>query len=364
MNIVYLIGNGFDINLGMKTGYKDFYNYYLNLPKDGDSDVIKSFKEELETERFNNFDNWSDLELALGGYLEFLDTEQAVELYEHLVEKLSEYIKLEEERWPFNVDKKNLFCEHLISSWQKLYPAEITAINTYLSQWHNQTWNIQIITFNYSRSIERIIQNQPPLLIKRRPNGSETYLRSIEHIHGYVEERMILGVNDTSQIANEKLRGESRVTERYVKSERNKRCRTEHDAKCKKWIEEANLICTFGVSYGDTDKKWWEAIGTPLKKGCKMILFAFNNEKVFTGNQINLKYEEEDRIKDHFLKQAGLQDTKNNIKENIYVAYNTNMFKLDIGKRVDDRKEEPVAITVVGGEPLPFPFTGITLPKQ
>lgn len=29
MNILYLIGNGFDLNLNLKTSYKDFYNFIL-----------------------------------------------------------------------------------------------------------------------------------------------------------------------------------------------------------------------------------------------------------------------------------------------------------------------------------------------
>ena len=28
LNITFLIGNGFDIGLGLKTRYKDFYKYY------------------------------------------------------------------------------------------------------------------------------------------------------------------------------------------------------------------------------------------------------------------------------------------------------------------------------------------------
>ena len=33
MNIVFLIGNGFDLNLGLKTRYRNFYDYYVALPK-------------------------------------------------------------------------------------------------------------------------------------------------------------------------------------------------------------------------------------------------------------------------------------------------------------------------------------------
>lgn len=31
MNIVHILGNGFDINLGMKTRYADFYDYYKKI---------------------------------------------------------------------------------------------------------------------------------------------------------------------------------------------------------------------------------------------------------------------------------------------------------------------------------------------
>ena len=30
MNILYLIGNGFDLNLGLPTRYSDFLEYYFN----------------------------------------------------------------------------------------------------------------------------------------------------------------------------------------------------------------------------------------------------------------------------------------------------------------------------------------------
>ena len=31
MKITFLIGNGFDINLGLKTKYKEFVNYYKKI---------------------------------------------------------------------------------------------------------------------------------------------------------------------------------------------------------------------------------------------------------------------------------------------------------------------------------------------
>lgn len=61
MNIVYLIGNGFDRNLGLKTSYQDFYQYYQQQPSSTE-DILK-IKQLMKNEP-SEF--WSDLELALG----------------------------------------------------------------------------------------------------------------------------------------------------------------------------------------------------------------------------------------------------------------------------------------------------------
>ena len=43
MNITFFIGNGFDLNLGLKTGYKSFYEYYTKAcPEDMLSKAISA----------------------------------------------------------------------------------------------------------------------------------------------------------------------------------------------------------------------------------------------------------------------------------------------------------------------------------
>ena len=39
MNITFLLGNGFDIGLGMKSGYKNFYPYFIE--KSSNDNMIK-----------------------------------------------------------------------------------------------------------------------------------------------------------------------------------------------------------------------------------------------------------------------------------------------------------------------------------
>ena len=62
MNITFLIGNGFDLNLGLNTGYKDFLKEYVRIK----SNVyyLDKFKEDI----LENFDTWASAEEAFGKY--------------------------------------------------------------------------------------------------------------------------------------------------------------------------------------------------------------------------------------------------------------------------------------------------------
>jgi len=149
MNILFLIGNGFDLNLGMKTRYRDFYDYYTNLPKDNDSDVVKSFKNEL----WNNIDLWSDLERELGNYLSKLDAKDAAILHDHLIEHLSQYIISEEEKCPVDEKQKESLSKYLASPHGdgRFSPVETREIDDFYAQWSATHRFVRIITFNYTK---------------------------------------------------------------------------------------------------------------------------------------------------------------------------------------------------------------------
>ena len=87
MNITFLIGNGFDLNLKLNTRYSDFYKYYIeNAPKDL---LSKSIKEDYKM--------WSDLEVGLGEFLKDIDENQIEEFLDSksmLERMLSEYLTL------------------------------------------------------------------------------------------------------------------------------------------------------------------------------------------------------------------------------------------------------------------------------
>lgn len=76
MNVLYLLGNGFDLRLGLPTRYEDFLSYYKEQDslyyKDNDirAKSIRNYKsllyKKMETAIQKGEHQWKDLELALG----------------------------------------------------------------------------------------------------------------------------------------------------------------------------------------------------------------------------------------------------------------------------------------------------------
>ena len=79
MRTVYLIGNGFDINLGLPTKYTDFYRYYLGLDRSNDSKNVSKLKEHLSQCLSSKEKYWSDLEEAMGRYTTELNSFEELE---------------------------------------------------------------------------------------------------------------------------------------------------------------------------------------------------------------------------------------------------------------------------------------------
>jgi len=286
MKVVFLIGNGFDIKQNMNTRYSDFYDYYLKLSKDNDPDVIKRFKNELKENI--KVELWSDLEIALGDYLKNINKkDEAVILHEDLIDKLSKYFEREENKLVFDETIKEKLFEYLSTSYfnKEFTNIEINEIGDLLRLYGNDTdWEINIITFNYTRTIEKMIGDfYLPVLIKEMGHFN-IYLTGITHIHGFTNKEMVLGVNDYTQIANESFRTEEDIIDRYIKTNSNDTYGTERDLKCQKLLEEARIVVLYGLSIGDTDLKWWKKLSGTLING-KIIIYNYLKEQKPNENQ-------------------------------------------------------------------------------
>ncbi len=280
MRTVYLIGNGFDVNLDLPTKYSDFYNYYLGLDRSADSENVSKLKDHLKQCLSDEGKFWSDLEEAMGMYAsELVSYTQLEEVYDDLNEEMKKYIHSIENSALPNVDA-DLFKKNISSPQIFLAPAEQIAINTVYSNFGRYTHLISIVNFNYTSTIEKILnfQGQPLELGPATYHSSyKTQLRSIFHIHGRVD-NPILGINDASQIHNEKLRTNLDVIEYLVKPNINSALGHLIDKEAKEAIKSANLICIYGLSLGKTDSQWWKLVGESLLNGVTVILYVYDDK--------------------------------------------------------------------------------------
>jgi hypothetical protein len=326
MTITFLIGNGFDINIGLKTRYVNFYNYYIKLTSQ--NNVINSFKSEIE----KNIENWSDLELALGNHTEFIHDQLEFDtLFDDIREKLGEYLQKEENRflYKFSDDSHKTLFSDLLNPERYLPRAENRVLGEFKNTFVNRNpWNINVITFNYSTAIDKIIydlRDDKPLMNLKKTN--EVVINETIHIHGHTNKGMILGVNDVSQIKNTNFQQDENIVGAFVKPIYNKEQKHLIDEDCANLIKISNLICLFGLSLGESDALWWELIGWHLTHSeCRIILFEIGDDH--TGNDIHKRVRIIKDIRKKFLSKIKVENNTSNWENRIFIAYNTDIFNL------------------------------------
>lgn len=339
MDIVYLIGNGFDINLGLPTRYVDFYNYYLSLNISSASTNINKLKHHLRESLSSNDKYWSDLELAMGAYTsELANFNEVEEVYDDLNDEMQNYLRsVNAKNLPDNIDV-NLLKQHLYSPEMFLCPADQERIdNVYRN--NISSHNISIITFNYTSTIEKILGINTPRIESTQigidlgeakyTSSGKIRLNSIYHVHGNIDEA-ILGINDKSQIANKALREDADVLDYLVKPRINRATGNLIDTHAIQAISKAKLIYIYGASLGNTDRMWWEAVGERIKQGAIVILFVHDEN---SNNLSPRKIGPYKRKLINKLCDAANIVSRNDVQNQIIIAVNTPVFDLKQNNR-------------------------------
>lgn len=266
MNVLYIIGNGLDISLGMKTDYQSFYDYYSALEtKDAD---INNLKANIEAGRYQT---WADLEAGLGDYTKYLGNEKVfLKCLEHMKRSLETYLTEQFNKRDYSIVNRfmNDFYnpeKYLDSKIKERYDSFIDGISLPL-----RDFSIRIVTLNYTSTLENIC------------SSLKVPVPELLHLHGSIEDGIVMGVSDEDQIGNEAFRRNRNVTEDFVKPSYNDACLNNNNAICERWIREADMIVLFGTSLGETDRKWWRMVGKQLisaELDTMIIYFAFDKDK-------------------------------------------------------------------------------------
>lgn len=350
MNVTFLVGNGFDLNIGLKTSFKDFISYFCEKC-DSNNMISKWIKDDFTNKGdFYTLDTWSDLEMQLGHRLidvnddlieEFVRSKEELEilLIKYLEEQCENinYKKNEE----INTKTLKQSIENLFTYCGESFETELLNV---VSAHIKEKWNYRFITFNYTNTLDEIIDtyHRNESINLTHKNGAENIqddINEVIHVHGTLDDGLVLGINDASQINNAKLVNKGAIIGAMVKETLNRYTAHDNVQKGKTLIENSDIICVFGMSYGETDRLWWLQVIYWLKTNghARLVLFEYSkhyDKRIATSVQ---------RIKRNAVyklqKAAGISESEiNSLRARIIIAVNTNLFKFDLLEGVGDEQ--------------------------
>lgn len=321
MNIVYLIGNGFDRNLGLKTSYQDFYRFYKTQVSNHEN--VQKVKEMISSQQS---DLWSDLEIALGQISkEFNNTDAFIDVLKDISDNLRKYVKAEANSLTIKSGAKEKLIGYLCSPFENLTTEVKRSVEEHFTSQSREQWNVNIITFNYTYILEQILQDVVGSKIGTHHNGYNVNLNNILHIHGDCNTSIIVGVNDVSQIANETFKTDDDVLDWLVKTKAQE-CRSDGiERRCKNIISDANLICIFGMSFGETDKLWWDSIRNRLNANTntRVVIYEYKEGVSFLDNRMQDRGRYRRQAKSKLLSKSD-----DRLSNTVLCDINTDMFNL------------------------------------
>ena len=350
MQITFLIGNGFDIGLGLKTRYTEFYKEYTSTTEN-DSENIKKFKKKLAEFQSNpqsQIIDWSDFETAFGTYSTMFTTDTQdsyIECFEDFVEHFNEYVLKEEAKIDYSDEKRiiSVFHKAFTEYYRGLDPADIRNINNVLRQ-YKDILNLNFISFNYTKTIDRLNG-----IVAKSWNSPVRSIERTIHVHGTLEENMIMGVNDSSQIKNTELSAIKSICNEIIKPLQNVDIGSEYQINAEKVIRTSNVICIYGMSIGTTDKLWWNLIADWLSSDSNRLLIIFDNNPNYNKKFPWTKTKPRNMVKNRFFSML-TNGTKLRpmIENRIFVAMNQNIFEMNLCAQKTIGSTKPVNATTVG----------------
>lgn len=331
MNVTYIIGNGFDLNIGLQTKYEDFYHYYLDI-KTKEEDVLYLKKDLTEDIVNGTTTNWSNLEKRLGEYTERVKTpDKMISIFEDIADNLQDYIAKQVEYIPNTNETIISSLLNDIGAPEQHFKRIDRGNIEHFYYLFNSSPIVNIITLNYTPTLEKLLgydENKPIAFPHNFFNNQSVTFRRICHIHHTLEDNILLGVNDETQIENEAFRTDQRLKEYMIKPETNKMLKDGIDEDCTNLINNTNVFVLFGVSMGETDRKWWELIAEhTINVNNSIILICEFNSKLKGGRDLGAN---ERYVKSKFISQTQTnipKEQEENLKSKIYVSINGNMFK-------------------------------------
>lgn len=340
MKITFLIGNGFDIALGIKSSYGDFYKWYCDQPSIVKyiSEFKKDIKEDINRNVPDDEKTWADFELGLGKYSKKFTKEtvdQFLNCYEDAQENIVEYLKIRGQKFDvhsFSDNSIEKFKNSIRYFYNYLADDEIGTIKSFVEQRGRDNIEISFYTFNYTNTLESILSRITGKVFASWKMSNDTYEFKISpnvfHIHGTLNEYPVIGVNDETQIENKELLETNLFKDFIIKENNIKKLGKLWHSQMETQISNSRIICLYGVSIGDSDAKWWRKLIQWLKAhdSRHIIIFWYEKTKL---NTISSRKQIQcvDDAKNKLLSYTKLSENDiDRLKQRIHVVINSTEF--------------------------------------
>lgn len=325
MNILYILGNGFDKALGMPTSYPEFYRHLIDNVKTG-SPLLDKMKSTITS----NTALWSDMEEGLGEFTAETDSfEDFDNFYFELSDLLQDYLKNENERYTPTDKFKAKFLSDFIAVSKYMGALDKQRYNAFVRKFGFTSKEISVVTLNYTTSLEKILNVNDGVINKNL--GNNVNLQKIIHLHGQLGKSIIIGVDNESQIKNVGFRSNDDFRDFMIKMQSNLVMKETRHLECEKLIANAHLIVLFGVSLGDTDAYWWRLIGENLvaRNNLAIIQHLYCPDAI-VPTQMQRRGRLERLQQQSLMRKMRIKEEywTDDIRDSIYFTVNEQVFKL------------------------------------
>ncbi|MDO5126184.1 MAG: AbiH family protein [Eubacteriales bacterium] len=317
MSTLFLIGNGFDVNCGMKTKYTDVYDGYIK--EASSTDVIKTFKENISAD----YKTWGDFEMSMAEYAKNLNSEsEFLECIRDFAGYMEQHLLAENERVKQLLSDESVLTavvKEMEESLKSFYTSISHNIDKIMEQ-RNATYftGFRVISFNYTDVFDVLWKE----MLKHNKNNA-----SVTHIHGVLQDGPVFGVDNISQI-NTSYELTRKGKRGFIKPVFNSEYDEHRVIEAKRRIKNSLTICAFGMSFGDSDLSWRNEIIEWLKEDKEHHFFVYryniSNVKYYTVAE---KLDIEDDAKIQLLLEWGIKDEE--LFNQIHIPCGKNIFNVE-----------------------------------
>ena len=318
-----IIGNGFDLNCGLKTSYKNVYEEYI--VSESDSVLIHKFKNEISSD----FEKWSDFELGMAEYAQKFNSEnelmECTNDFNHFMHVYLSQIQQNFHKTFEQLYRNDEIKSEMNKSIQSLGSAVSHNMDALISQRSaTKIENISILSFNYTDIFDYLF-------------SSVFYGRILNfpiHIHGMLEDDPILGVDNDQQLTVV-FPLTDKVRRSFIKPFFNKTYDSNRMEAAKSAIHNANTIFVYGASLGISDLTWRNELIEWLKNDKDNHLFFYRHEySVRNFKSISERVNFEEDMKLELMKKWEMEDADVIISQ-LHIPCGVNIFNFSEAIRKD-----------------------------